>query len=1108
MRKFKKLPALVISFTMILSVMPFGSLSASAAAGGSCGDNAFWSLDASNGLLEVTGTGDMADFTASGAPWYSERDSVKAVSVADEITSVGNNAFYDCSNLADVALPDGLTEIGSNAFRDCEKLDAITLPSALEVIGSRAFYYSGLKTAVIPASVISIGADAFGWCAYLESFEVDALNANYSNDENGVLFNKNKTEIIKYPCNNSCASYAIPETVISVFENAFENCCCLKNIYIPDSVASLESAFYNCGIESFFVSADNANYSNDANGALLNKNQSQLVLYPAGNASEEYIIPSTVTEIAAGAFHNADNLKVIAVPDGVEAIEDGAFFMCAALEYVHIPASVESIGAYAVADGAYICSETESGSAKAYADANGIGFRVCAGHKVEREILAYGNCGETARWILYTDGELVILGEGDMENFAEGETPWADYLDSVKTVTVTDGITHISANAFNGCANLLQINVADTVSSYGDSAFKNCTSLDEIDISDNVTSIGANAFSGCSALEYIHIPSSVTEIGSGILNSTAAYICSDSEACLAKEYAAENGYEFRFCGEQAVTGVVLNETEIETVKGNTYQLTANVLPETATDKSVVWSSDNSVVASVDQNGLVTAVTVGEATVTVATADGGFTAVCKVKVVPAEFSISWLADGVETVTYVKEGEAITAPDEPAKIGHSFVEWVPAIPDVMPAENLEFVATWSVNSYNAVFDANGGTWADGSAEKSLAVEYGKRITAPESPSKQGYVFGGWSPVVGSMDSVEGKTFTAVWVAASGISYTVNTYVMKADGEYAKTAKVYTGVTGSTVNAEYTVEENFVLNAEKSILTGEIAPDGSLVLEVYIDRVKLTVTLNGEAQEYLYGATIEEPAAPAEPEGCYHTGWVDENGNALEFPLTAGDGMPSEIIPTFAKRTYTVTWVVDGEETVESYVFEQAIVKPADPEKAEHRFVGWSADIPENMPAANLTFTAVFEPLSYTCECGKVFDNKAEYEKHVADEKAQKEYEQALKAVRVSIKNNPSEAKIKYGETLRLTAVVEKPVDGTAIFWFVDGEKAAEGETFSLTFESGTKTVEVKIVDASGTVIQNENGEDIADSQTVTVKAGFFQKLISFFKNLFGMNRVVVQ
>lgn len=1103
MKKFRKLPSLFIVFAMILSIIP---LSASAASGGSCGSDATWSLDA-NGLLQITGTGETDNFTATGAPWYAERNYVKAVSVADGITALGDNLFYDCSNLATVTLPDGMQKIGNNAFRDCEKLEAVALPSALVSIGSRAFYYSGLKTVTVPACVTSIGADAFGWCFSLAAFEVDPLNTSYSNDANGVLFDKNKTELIKYPCGNNSSTYAIPETVTAVAVNAFENCADLKSVYIPQSVETLGGAFFNCGLENVLVSGENAKYSNDASGALLNKNQTQLILYPAGNAAEEYSVPSTVTEIAADAFANADNLKGVVLADGVNALADGAFFMCAALEYVHIPASVEAIGDSVVADGVYICSETENCFAKTYAEANGIEFRACGEHTADRETLAYGNCGNSLRWVLYADGELVILGKGAMPDFEEGNAPWADFSDSVKKLTVTDGVTNISANALNGCSNLADADIAESVASYGDAAFKNCASLKEIEISDSATSIGADAFAG-TALEFVHIPASVTSIGANVLGTGAAYICSDSEECYAKEYADANGYEFRCCGVQAVTGIELNETEIEIIRKNTYQLTATVLPETAQNKSLIWASDNTVVANVNQNGLVTAYTVGETVITATTADGGFKAECKVKVIPAEYSITWMADGVETVTYVEEGAAITAPADPVKTGYAFVAWVPAIPDVMPAENLEFAATWSVNSYNAVFDANGGAWSDGSASKTFAVEYGKKITAPDVPAKQGYVFDGWSPAVGSMDSVEGKFFAAIWEAARGINYTVSTYVMKSDGEYSKTTKTYTGTTDSTVNADYTVENGFVLNTQKSVLTGTVAPDGSLELEVYIDRVKLTVTVGSETKEYLYGAEIAQPDAPAEPEGYYHTGWVDENGNEIEFPVAVGDDMPAEIIPTFAKRTFTVTWIVDGEKTVESYDFEQAIVKPADPVKAEHRFVGWSAEIPDNMPAANLTFTAEFEKLYYTCECGKIFDNKAEYDKHVADEQAQKEYEQALMAVRVSIKNNPGTATIKYGETLKLTAVVEKPVDGIRICWFVDGEKVAEGETFNLTFENGTKTVEVKIVDGNGKVLQNENGKDIADSQKVTVKAGFFRKLISFFKNLFGLNRVIVQ
>ncbi len=108
-------------------------------------------------------------------------------------------------------------------------------------------------------------------------------------------------------------------------------------------------------------------------------------------------------------------------------------------------------------------------------------------------------------------------------------------------------------------------------------------------------------------------------------------------------------------------------------------------------------------------------------------------------------------------------------------------------------------------------------------------------------------------------------------------------------------------------------------------------------------------------------------------------------------------------------------------------------------------------------------------------------------------------------VSIKNNPGSATINYGETLNLTAVTTNMPADAKIVWYVDGVKKGEGTTFNIAPESGSVNVTVKIVDKDG----NESyGTSVSDSQTVTVKSGFFQKLISFFKNLFGLNRVIVQ
>lgn len=110
-------------------------------------------------------------------------------------------------------------------------------------------------------------------------------------------------------------------------------------------------------------------------------------------------------------------------------------------------------------------------------------------------------------------------------------------------------------------------------------------------------------------------------------------------------------------------------------------------------------------------------------------------------------------------------------------------------------------------------------------------------------------------------------------------------------------------------------------------------------------------------------------------------------------------------------------------------------------------------------------------------------------------------------LKIKNNNGAKTINYGETLRLTAEAANAPADAKIWWYVDNVKRAEGESFELSTESRA-AVTVKLVYADGKIVTDKNGEEISDSQTVNVKGGFFQKLISFFKNLFGISRTVVQ
>ena len=111
-------------------------------------------------------------------------------------------------------------------------------------------------------------------------------------------------------------------------------------------------------------------------------------------------------------------------------------------------------------------------------------------------------------------------------------------------------------------------------------------------------------------------------------------------------------------------------------------------------------------------------------------------------------------------------------------------------------------------------------------------------------------------------------------------------------------------------------------------------------------------------------------------------------------------------------------------------------------------------------------------------------------------------------LKIKKNFGEKIINYGETLRLSAETTNKPKNATVWWFVDGIKSGEGNTFEVAPKNGSVWVTAKLVNADGTVVKDIDGNEISDSQTVSVKSGFFQKLISFFKNLFWLNRTVIQ
>ena len=216
----------------------------------------------------------------------------------------------------------------------------------------------------------------------------------------------------------------------------------------------------------------------------------------------------------------------------------------------------------------------------------------------------------------------------------------------------------------------------------------------------------------------------------------------------------------------------------------------------------------------------------------------------------------------------------------------------------------VAALELMTYNAIFNIDGVEYAK------VPTKVGEQIVAPEkNPTKEGYTFAGWRPSVGVMGTAD-ATFEAVFAAAGNTAYTVNTYVMGTDGTYGEpTSDTLTGTTGSTATYAPEAREGFTV-ADESVLSGTIAADGSLVLKVFYSRNQYTLTAEGVAYTFYYGAAV----SVADPVKAHYTfaGWDPA------LPET----MPAHDVTVVAK------WTEDGAD----YTAYKAAVAAAQAKKAE--------------------------------------------------------------------------------------------------------------------------------------------------------------------------------
>lgn len=266
------------------------------------------------------------------------------ITIPNSVISIGEYAFSSCKNLKDVNIPNSVTQIGEFAFAWCTSLTDITIPNSVLNIGESAFYYcTNLVNVDISSSVEKIGENAFFYCSNLKNISVSENNKAYS-DEDGVLFNKDKSKLLSYPSGKTEKSYKVQNSVKTIASCAFSFCSALNSVDIPSSVTTIESAAFAGDTDLIKINVDknNINYI-DEDGILFSKDKSTLIQYPSGKTEESYKVPSSVKILAPYSFNYCSMLNSIEILNSITTIEEGTFTECNNLKEITLPNSITSI---------------------------------------------------------------------------------------------------------------------------------------------------------------------------------------------------------------------------------------------------------------------------------------------------------------------------------------------------------------------------------------------------------------------------------------------------------------------------------------------------------------------------------------------------------------------------------------------------------------------------------------------------------------------------------------------------------------------------------------------------------------------------------------------
>ena len=498
-----------------------------AASEGSCGSNLRWSLS-DTGVLTISGTGDMTDFITSNAPWHYSK--VLEVVIEKGVTSIGDYAFYNCTDMTAATIADTVKELGFCAFAQCSALTEVTLPDSVTVLGPYAFAdCTSLKALHIPAKVSEIGYGVLRCSTSLTDITVDKGNTHFCTDASKVLYDRQKTRLIASPAVIS-GEYAVAEGVTLIDDSAFFGCTGLTAVVLPESLEKIGYvAFYECSglkevqipgkvceigddvfsncsaLEKIRVDSKNATFSSDTYGILYNKQKTATVKAPEGITAESVVLPDSVQTVGDYTFIECINLKQITLGQKVQVLGKSAFAACTGLSEIVLPDRVTDIDFYAFCE----CDNLEQ--VVLGPNVKFVGSYSFAGCDVLREIDLPDSVVHVGSAAFHGCSGLRYATLGNnIEFFGSGVF---EMCSSLEEIDLPDCIQDIPFSAFYYCTSLRRITMGPKVASVGGSAFTGCASLTEIQLPDGMETISDYAFAYCDGLKHIDLPDSVTAVG-------------------------------------------------------------------------------------------------------------------------------------------------------------------------------------------------------------------------------------------------------------------------------------------------------------------------------------------------------------------------------------------------------------------------------------------------------------------------------------------------------------------------------------------------------------------------------------------------------------------